>query len=265
MQHSAIRKVSEPVTIFASTNSDNNECSIWSLLSDGTYSQIQYTPNIQSIDTNLYSTDIVLPDYDCTLFILFKLEPIVISVGNPDKYFIYYAKNENETIPYEHIYNNGSAISSGNLTELISGFYCHKVEGYSGSIVIVDDIPYEVKIPYNTNKQNKGSIKIQNDVWQLISIPVKGVTVKEYFVDRLASKYSILPEDIVDICTAYFGDENRFRSYIPGITNPSTTNNFPLVYGDGLNLEITGFWVKTKDVTGLVPDINNIIFEWSSS
>lgn len=268
MQHSAIRSVSESVTLFSKTDSSNDECLLWSLLNDGTFSQIQYTPNIQQVDDNLYSTDITLPDYDCTVFALFKEQPIVISVGSPDKFFVYYRVEEGKIVPYEHISDSGDAISSGNLDELTNGFYCHRVEGYDNSIIIVDDRPYPIRIPYNIGTvdcSSSGHIKIENNVWQLISIPVKDVSVKEYFVDRLASKYSASPEDMIEICTAYFGDENKFRSYIPGVTNPATANNFPLVYEDSGNMEITGFWVKTKDMTGIVPDTEDIVFDWSSS
>lgn len=268
MQHSAIRELSESVTIFAKTDNTSDECLVWSLLSDGTFSQIQYTPNIQQVDDDLYSTDMVMPDYDCTVFILFKKQPIVISVGNPDKYFIYYRVEEGQTVPYEHITDDGSSISSGNLSELTSGFYSHRVEGYDNSIIIVDNKPFPIRIPYTIPSgdcKTTGTIKIENNVWQLISIPVENVNVKEYFVDRLASKYSANAEDMIEICTAYFGDENKFRSYIPGITNPTTANNFPLVYSDSGNIEITGFWVKTKDMTGIVPNIDDVIFDWSSS
>jgi len=186
MQHSAIRSLSEQVTLFAKTDSSNSECLLWSLLNDGSFSQIQYTPNIQQVDDNLYSTDVTLPDYDCTVFALFKEQPIVISVGNPEKFFIYYRVNEGESIPYEHITDSGATISSGILDELTNGFYSHKVEGYDKSIIIVDNRPFPVRIPYNTGNvdcSTSGNIKIENNVWQLISIPVKDVKVKEYFVD----------------------------------------------------------------------------------
>ena len=267
MQHSAIREPSEQVTVFVKTRSSNDECLVWELSNDGTYAQINYTPDIQDVDTNIYSTSITMPDHDCTLFLLFKNEPLVISVGSPDKFFVYYRVAAGQTVPYAHIADNGEEISSGDLAELTNGFYAHKVEGYDESIMIVDNRPFPVRIPYTLSSdcETSGNIKIEDNVWQLISIPVEGVKVKEYFVDRLAEKYSADPRDMISICTAYFGDEDRFRSYIPGVTNPSTSNNFPLVYTDAGHREITGFWVKTKDLSGVVPDVNDVVFDWSES
>jgi hypothetical protein len=112
--------------------------------------------------------------------------------------------------------------------------------------------------------QLSGTINLQNNRWQLIAIPVQDVKVKEYFVDRLADKYGLQPEEMIEICNAFFGSDNLFRSYIPGVTNPDSANNFPLVYNDNGSLEVTGFWVKMKDLTGLVPDVNDIVFEWST-
>lgn len=266
MRHSAIRQKNETVSLFAKTNNTSEDCIVSKILSDGTFSSVSYTPNIISVDTNMFSTDIQLPDEDCTLFILFKGQPIVIIVGSPEKFFIYYRIETGQSVLYEHIYDNGDNISQGLLAELSNGFYALKINDYPDSIVIVDDKPYPVRLPYeNIVYDMSGTIKIQNNVWQLISIPVSGEKVKEYFVDRLASKYSVAPEDMIEICTAYFGDENRFRSYIPGVTNPSTSNNFPLVYDDSNSSEISGFWVKIKDLTGLVSNVDNVIFDWGGA
>jgi hypothetical protein len=114
-----------------------------------------------------------------------------------------------------------------------------------------------------TSNGCSGTIKIQNNAWQLIAIPKEDSKVKEYFVDALSSKYNCEATDIIDICSCYFGDEDRFRSYIPGVTKPETSNNFPLIYTDDTNNEITGFWVKTKDFSSLLSQ-NYLIYEWNS-
>jgi len=110
-----------------------------------------------------------------------------------------------------------------------------------------------------------GTISLQNNRWQLIAIPVQEQNVKEYFVDRLAVKYNLAPKEMIEICNAFFGSDNLFRSYIPGVTNPNSPNNFPLVYNDNGNLEVTVFWVKLKDLSGIVPEPDNIVFDWSTS
>ncbi len=266
MQNSAIRAKSETVDLFVSTDNDvSTQCDIYKLLDDGTFTKEAYTPNIVEIDTNIYSTSYTLPNEDCTICVIFKKQPIVIRVGSPIAKFIYYRIDENQDIPYQHYYLDGSMISTGSLNEAGSGFYYHSVQDYPSSIIEVDNTPFRIKLPYDSaSGATNGTITIQNNVWQLIAIPRTNANVKEYFVDRLASKYSVAPEDIIEICTAYFGDENKFRSYIPGVTNPLTTNNFPLVYSDGISDEVTGFWVKTKDMTGIVPDVNDVKFDWSS-
>jgi len=106
-----------------------------------------------------------------------------------------------------------------------------------------------------------GTIKIQNNAWQLIAIPRNVGNVKEYFVDRLATSYGVAPESLIDICNTYIGGEGRFRSYIPGVTNAATSNNFPLIYDDGVNREITGFWVKTFDFTAATGH-DALLFSW---
>ena len=266
MHNSAIRNKSETIDIFVSTdNSESTQCDIFKLTDDGTFSQITYTPSITEIDTNIYTTQVTLPDEDCIVCIIFKKQPIVVRVGLPISRFIYYRINTGQTIPYQHYYHDGSSISNGNLIEAGSGFYYHDVYDYPTSIIEVDNTPYSIKLPYDSaSGATNGTILIQNNVWQLIAIPRKGENVKEYFVDRLASKYSAVPEEMIEICTAYFGDENKFRSYIPGVTNPLTANNFPLVYSDGISDEITGFWVKTKDLTGIVQNVDDVKFDWSS-
>ena len=265
MQHSAIRNKSETLPIFVKTNVTDDICDIYMLREDNSFIDTDYIPSSVEIDDELYKTELTTPNEDCLLCIRYKNQPIVIVVGDPTKRFIYYRVNEGQTVPYRHIDHDGLEISSGNLIELAGGFYAYTITSQVPSIIEVDGKHYPVKFPY-TNASGStisGTIKLQNNVWQLIAVPRSSDKVKEYFVDRLALKYSTSADNLIEICTAYFGDENKFRSYIPGVTNPTTTNNFPLIYGDGLHSEVTGFWVKTKDMTGHVPDIDNVVFDWS--
>lgn len=265
MQHSAIRKKNELVTLFAKTDSPIDECLVYKISEDNSFAQIEYTPSITEIKTNLFSTDITLPNEDSILYILFKGQPIVIIVGSPTKRFLYYRVTSGQVVPFEQFSYNGDTIISGDMIDIGIGFYMHTLT-YSGpSIIEVDNRQFLVKSPYSAVASVlNGTIHLQNNVWQLIAIPRTTDKVKEYFVDRLSDKYGVPAEDMIEICTAYFGDENRFRSYIPAVTNPLTSNNFPLVYDDNSSSEITGFWVKLKDLTNLVPDINNITLSWES-
>jgi hypothetical protein len=265
MEHSALRSPGETVTVFARAQNDSEECLVWRINDDGSFESIVYTPSIIDLGDNIYSTDIVMPDDPCTIVVLFKLQPIVIVTGSPYVFFVYYSVDPGKNIPFKIVLNSGELVTDGTLMELSNGFYYKDITAYNDSILIVDETPFPIKLPYPSlaSCDDSGAIKIENNVWQLISIPVPGQKVKEYFVDRLADSYSANPEDMIEICTAYFGDENKFRSYIPGVTNPATINNFPLVYNDEGNNEITGFWVKIKDLSGIVPDISNVTFEWS--
>ncbi len=265
MENIAIRGKGDIIPVFVKTNDQGDECLIYKFLNDNSFSLLPHESTITEIEEDIYSTSISLPDEDCIIIIKFKMQPIVIFVGNPPKRFIYFGSEEGKEISYSHFKTDGDPIDNGDLIEIISGFYYHDVRDNADSIIEIDEIPYRIKMPHCEGVgSTSGTVLLQHDVWQLLAIPRENVNVKEYFVDRIASKYSLAPEDMVDICTAYFGSENKFRSYIPGITNPLTENNFPLVFSDDGNLEITGFWVKLKDLTGLVPDVNDISFEWSS-
>lgn len=124
----------------------------------------------------------------------------------------------------------------------------------------------EVFIEYNANCDGEGTIKIQNNVWQMIAIPVRNVNIKEYFLDVLDSKIKVSDDtksvsDVIEVANCYLGNENQFRSYVPGFTNATSINNFPLVYNDEGNFEVTAFWIKTKNFTEFYDQ--DLIFEWS--
>ena len=266
MENIAIRGKGDIIPIFAKTNDrSNQECIVYKLLDDNSFVQFPYVPLITEIEQDVFSTAITLPDENCILCIKFKGEAIVIFVGTPPKRFIYFAVSEGKTVPFRHFKLDGDEIDSGDLIELQNGFYYHDVRDDSDSIIDIEGEPFRVKMPHCDGMGNtSGTVLLQNNVWQLLAIPRDDSKVKEYFVDRISQKYNLAPEDMIEICTAYFGSENRFRSYIPNVTNPATANNFPLIFNDDGNSEVTGFWVKIKDLTGLIPDTSDITFEWSS-
>jgi len=97
--------------------------------------------------------------------------------------------------------------------------------------------------------------------WQLISIPIQYgywdssihshihdnstiAKIKNYIVDQIEDIQGVAANTLIEIFNAYPGDLNAFLSFIPGVTNPLSSNNFPLTYEDGAFREILGFWVK---------------------
>jgi len=102
-----------------------------------------------------------------------------------------------------------------------------------------------------------GSIELEEG-WQLIAIPIQygywdssthshvhdGITpakFKNYVLDQITDVYG---SGVVEVANTYLGDNQFFWSYVVGSTPESSPNNFKLVYADGPNLEITGFWIK---------------------
>ena len=265
MEHYLFKDKNEEITIYTNAESETDNCILWQLTNKKEIVEIEQNLEINSTDNGLFNTSLTLPDNDCYVFGLFNEEPIVIKVGQPKNLLLYYGDATGLNVDYSIVENSGELITTGVMEELANGFYYVDVADYEQNIIIIDDTPYPIR-PYN--KQSiasvSGTIKLQNNAWQLIAIPVKNSNIKEYFVDRLADKYNVAPEDMIEICSAFFGNEGRFRSYIPGVTNPNTSNNFPLVYEDDGNYEVTGFWVKLKDMTGIISDVDNIIFEWEA-
>lgn len=108
----------------------------------------------------------------------------------------------------------------------------------------------------------KGIVEIEPDRWQLITIPVQfgyfdttsgGLVhdwttvarIKEYVCDQIEYKLGGSASNYIKIANCYIGDEDMFRNFVPGVTNPSSSQNFPLAVMDGANLEYTAFWIRS--------------------
>ena len=102
-----------------------------------------------------------------------------------------------------------------------------------------------------------GSIELEYG-WQLIAIPIQhgywdtttsghvhdDVTVakfENYVLDQITQLYG---SGVVEVANTYPGDLQAFLSYVVGSTPTSSPHNFQMVYEDGVNLEISGFWIK---------------------
>ena len=104
-------------------------------------------------------------------------------------------------------------------------------------------------------------LKLQSNVWQLVAIPVKDAKVYEDVLLKLQNQTGVAIEELVTLCTTYYGDENKYRAFAVGVTNPLSDNNFPLTYNDAGTGEVTAFWIRTKDFTAVgLPD--TIVLEW---
>lgn len=102
----------------------------------------------------------------------------------------------------------------------------------------------------------RGSVEIESN-WQLCAIPVEfgywdltkhthvhDTTIakfKNYILDQIDDLYG---GGNIEVANAYIGDLDSFYSYVPGSTPESSPHNFSLMYNDGSNKEITGFWIK---------------------
>lgn len=120
-----------------------------------------------------------------------------------------------------------------------------------------------------------GSIELEPNVWQLVAIPVQfgyfdssgGVlvhdkstpaTVYNYVIRQIESVYGKPAEQLLSVCNAYIGDDNFFRSYIPGFTAETSPHNFPLVYVDDdapdgeVRREVVAFWVRSIHTSPII-------------
>lgn len=113
-----------------------------------------------------------------------------------------------------------------------------------------------------------GQIEIEQG-WQLISIPcvygqwdvtnhvlvrdASTAKIHEYVVRQLEDKYG---PGVVTLCSTYFGDEQRYRDFVPGITPLTNSGNFPLMaYDPGLGkVETIGFWIVSTRATPMTLD-----------
>lgn len=267
MQHSEIRAKSESVPLFVKTDSANNDCLIFKLAENSTFTQISYTADIINIYANVFKTILDLPNEDCLLCILFKAEPIFIRVGEPTIKLLYYANQTGLTLPYVQYLSNGALADEGELVELGQGFYSYKPTDLSLSIVEIDNHPFIVKVPYiittviqsgdghfsssyfadtgynffgflgETNSYfDAGQSKWINDTARIASASDLGKAITD--------RYSLVWSDNLDpdwignyikYIRTYNEETKRFMVYTPSITPEDNVNNFALTTIDELD------------------------------
>lgn len=261
------KKSNSTINIYSYSDESVSSSNIILLSNSKSMATQEFLINEMEIGENLFVTSMTTPDFNGYIMGVYRGQPFCVLVGEESKKrFIYYGIDEQQSIPYDVMDGYGNLTRSGNLSEIGLGFYMDPDLPNKGtSVYDVNGAIFWMNPEISTEASaTSGEIKIQNNVWQLIAIPRNGSNVKEYFVDRLATKYGLDSSLMIESCNAFFGSENKFRTYIPGVTNSGSSNNFPLVSHDDGADEITGFWVKTKDLTGLVDDVNNVKISWEA-
>jgi len=104
---------------------------------------------------------------------------------------------------------------------------------------------------------DKGTIELEPG-WSLVAIPIQygywdnilhkhihdGATIakiKNYIIDQVDDVYG---QGLISVANTYIGDTQAYYSYVPGVTPETSPHNFQLIYLDGVNKEISGFWIN---------------------
>ena len=132
-----------------------------------------------------------------------------------------------------------------------------------GDIRFISWAGYDLKGCVETTGSGIGSGSIELEYgWQLVAIPIEygywnGTThqhvhddvtrakFKNYVLDQITDLYGT---GVVQVANTYLGDVQAFYSYVVGSTPESSPHNFQLIYDDGVNREIAGFWIKITGV-----------------
>jgi len=243
-----------PVEIYTSTSTDQED-----------------NPQNLTIDWNLYL------DTNSTISITTDIQ------GNEVRTVIYDINNENWVLQSSKI--NNPVFTWTYNTE---GRYklietATDTDGASTNAERLFDIVFKACIdPLAQSEQTvqaSGVVEVEANVWQLIAIPqttgywdninhiirkdsTVRSTIKNIVIDQIEDIYGVPASDLIKVANCYFGNNNAFLNYIPGLTKDTSVNNFPLVYtdnnmdvNDGITkFEVTGFWIKAKN--------RNFTFKW---
>lgn len=117
------------------------------------------------------------------------------------------------------------------------------------------------RVPISQEVDKGGSIEIEPNRWQMISIPIQYgywdtsthkhvhnsyiAKIKNYVIDQIEDVYGVPSETMVEVINTYVGDNHKMWNYVCGTTIDQSEHNFPLAYIDGDNIEYCGLWVKS--------------------
>lgn len=218
-------------------------------------------PVSSSVKGNFRYVTFQTPSFDCYLIIKYGEGGEFMRVGQPPMCLLVKYDSTANTIPYEQYNYNSVLIRSGSLFNIGNGFYAAINVQTVESFYVVNDVLITATLDGEytiSTSSTSGIIRLNRGRWQLIAIPSKG-KVLDSFLEKLELQTGIPYGELVNKCLAYPGSVDKFLTFIPGFTDPTSEHNFDLKYDDGGNLEITAFWVECKKWTHTTEDID---FSW---
>lgn len=267
MQHNSMKQPGENIDVF-SYATNIGTFNMYMINDAGVIVDITPVANIMSIGQDLCKVNVTLPDEECIVCFVLNGRPVIIRVGNPRVRYVFFSRATydsmpnvvEESIPYSRIDPIGNLLEAGNLRVYGFGFYGFVPLEHIFSIIRVKHLLTPLAVPYDVNKAcgNDGTILLQRGVWQMIAIPVDD-NVYDGFLSKLHTQTGIPATDLIEVVSCYRGDQNKFLSFVPGITNQDSIHNFPLTYTDDDNLEIVAMWVKCKQ---WIHTADDVVFKW---
>jgi len=198
---------------------------------------------------DFYSFSIDTPDEDCFLFTKQGLNIGIFRVGKPDVLVIV-CSDEDETISYKQLDMDGAKLDEGDMEEIGEGFYYIEPSTLDKSFFTIEDMIIPLVVPYTINCiSSKGTIRLESDRFELISMPVKGVKVIDYFLAKIEDATGASASDSIELVKAYPSNDVSSKKWlvcIPNVTKDTSINNFKLIEEDNGKEAHVPFLVRTK-------------------
>ncbi len=174
MNHSLLRIPNETVKLFSYKDPEKdlnplNSLRMYEFIPSIGLNEITANFAVSVLSTGYYSTEIVTPNKNCYLLILFNGNPIILRVGTPPIQFFYWSKR-NTVYPYSHFNEFGDLVNAGNLKELKYGFYYYTPIETDLGYVEVNGEPVVLEYPYSMSASGVG-----------ISIDWRNTIIKQQF------------------------------------------------------------------------------------
>ena len=150
MQHSLFRDKGETVKLFSHKDPSKVRKTLQVFVyTERGFEEISQSYLITDLNIGYYSTEIVTPDENCYLLILFCGNPIILRVGSPKLQFMYHSTNYDKDFTYHHFDEFGILKAQGFLNRLGSGFYFYTPIEETLGYIEVNGRSYVLNIPYN--------------------------------------------------------------------------------------------------------------------
>ena len=175
--------------------------------------------------TDMDDDDLTLT-YEWKLYKEVDLSFIEISTGTDKEY----------TYPFQYEGNYRISLKTTDA----EGDWSEKIEDFP----IVFDV-----CGTGTGTGSSGIVRLESDRFEMISIPVRGRTVNDYFIQKLEEVTGKAAIESIDFVKAYPSNtlsSGKYIGFVPGVTNPDSSYNFKLVEDDdGVEAHVP-FFVRTK-------------------